>query len=73
MNLIKKIKAFFLGPEKKVESRVVRTSDRMVVSPPKNIIKEEKKKYPKTRNPRNYKLKQKKKRKFQKLSRNSNR
>ena len=69
MNLIKKIKAFFLGPGKKVESRVVRT----VVPPPKNIIKEEKEKYPKARNPRNYKLKQKKKRKLQKMSRRGNR
>jgi len=69
MNLIKKIKAFFLGPEKKAESRVVRT----VVPPPKNIIKEEKEKYPKARNPRNYKLKQKKKRKLQKMSRRGNR
>ena len=73
MNLIKKIKAFFLGPEKKAESRVVRTSDRMVIAPPKNIIKEEKEKYPKARNPRNYKLKQKKKRKIQKMSRRGNR
>ena len=69
MNLIKKIKAFFLGPEKE-EKPVEKVS---VVAAPKNVIQADKPKRPKKTRAVNYKLKQKKKRKIQKMSRRGNR
>ena len=69
MNLIKKIKAFFTGPEKAAKP-VEKVS---VVAAPKNVIQADKPKRPKKTRAVNYKLKQKKKRKLQKMSRRGNR
>ena len=71
MNLIKKIKAFFTGPEK--EEKPVEKKKVSVVAAPKNVIQADKPKRPKKTRAVNYKLKQKKKRKLQKMSRRGNR